>query len=317
MGRSRRGGWRTKARRRLKKALLSQEGLDPSVFKQPDVFHEPADQQASRPPRLPESLSCMPQALYIEGAQNEELMKYMETNSEFATNRFITKEDNIHLIKQREQIITNRNDLLSEGPGKAVKQWQTAHQIQLEKNGNNDILQYPPATTSVEIINVENDTDINTEPRTLEENLGSEINKETDELTDVVECLNNEQVIKINTHAEGRPNTKRRRTRTIQRIKNKIYCVKKKNLGTNVQLQKTRQRFAEISESNAKALQLFAEAAMKQANAAMIAAENDRQRNVLDEQRLTLNEKKLQIDKDLLQTMNSVHRLMEKILDKN
>ncbi|XP_018343630.1 PREDICTED: uncharacterized protein LOC108749419 isoform X2 [Trachymyrmex septentrionalis] len=259
--RSRRGGW--KKARRLKQVLLSQGGLDPSVFKQPDAFHEPAVQQASLPPLLSKSLflqpmmACMPHQVY---------------------------------------------------------------QMQLE-NGTNDILQYSPATTSVvKIENVESDTNINAEPRTFEEKLESEVNKETDELIDVVECLNNEQVVKINTHTKGRPtDTKRRRrtTKTIQRIKKKIYSVNKEDLRTNVQLQQTRIKFAKISESNAKALQLFAEAAMKQANAAMIAAENDRQRNVLDEQRLTLDKKKLQVDENVLQTLNSVHKLMEKILDKN
>lgn len=46
------------------------------------------------------------------GAQNEELIKYMEAHSEFTTNRFITKEDKIHHIKQREQLTANLNDLL-------------------------------------------------------------------------------------------------------------------------------------------------------------------------------------------------------------
>lgn len=53
----------------------------------------------------------------------------METHSEFATNRFITKEDKIHCVKQREQLTANLNDVLFDGPSKVVKQWQPYYEM--------------------------------------------------------------------------------------------------------------------------------------------------------------------------------------------
>lgn len=56
--------------------------------------------------------------------QSEELVKYMESHSEFASNKFITKEGKIHHMKQWEELTTMLNALCN-GPGKTVKQWQT------------------------------------------------------------------------------------------------------------------------------------------------------------------------------------------------
>lgn len=47
----------------------------------------------------------------------------MESHTEFASNKFLTKEGKIHQTKQWEQLATILNDL-SCGPGKTVKQWQ-------------------------------------------------------------------------------------------------------------------------------------------------------------------------------------------------
>ena len=56
--------------------------------------------------------------------QYEELVKYMELHSEFAKNKFLTKEGKIHQNQQWDQLATMLNGL-SNGPDKTVKQWQT------------------------------------------------------------------------------------------------------------------------------------------------------------------------------------------------
>lgn len=56
--------------------------------------------------------------------QYEELTKYMESHSEFASTKYITKEGKIHHAQQWENLKDMLN-ALSTGPGKTVKQWQT------------------------------------------------------------------------------------------------------------------------------------------------------------------------------------------------
>lgn len=53
---------------------------------------------------------------------------------------------------------------------------------------------------------------------------------------------------------------------------------------------------------------------MKQADAAMMEAENERARNALEEKRFLLEERRLEIDEKLITTLNNTYRLMEKIL---
>ena len=64
-------------------------------------------------------------------------------------------------------------------------------------------------------------------------------------------------------------------------------------------------------------LQSLAEAAIKQADTAKIIVENYCQLNVLNKQKLILKEKQLQIDENLLQVLDNVHGLIEKILNKH
>lgn len=56
--------------------------------------------------------------------QYEELIKYMETHTEFAANKYLTKEGKKHNAQQWEELHKMLN-ALSSGPGKTVKQWQT------------------------------------------------------------------------------------------------------------------------------------------------------------------------------------------------
>lgn len=56
--------------------------------------------------------------------QFEELVKYMETHSEFASNKFLTKEGRVHHNQQWAELAQMLNEL-TKGPGKTVKQWQT------------------------------------------------------------------------------------------------------------------------------------------------------------------------------------------------
>ncbi|XP_025160791.1 uncharacterized protein LOC112589928 [Harpegnathos saltator] len=57
-------------------------------------------------------------------AQYEELVKYMESHSEFATNKYLTKDCKIHHAKQWEQLAEMLNALPA-GNKKTLKQWQT------------------------------------------------------------------------------------------------------------------------------------------------------------------------------------------------
>lgn len=57
-------------------------------------------------------------------AQYEELVKYMESHSEFATNKYVTKDGKIHHAQQWEQLAGMLN-ALTPGNDKTSKQWQT------------------------------------------------------------------------------------------------------------------------------------------------------------------------------------------------
>ncbi|XP_071653698.1 uncharacterized protein [Temnothorax longispinosus] len=56
--------------------------------------------------------------------QYEELVKYMETHSDFASCKYVSKEGKVHHAQQWENVAAMLN-ALSKGPGKTVKQWQT------------------------------------------------------------------------------------------------------------------------------------------------------------------------------------------------
>jgi len=56
--------------------------------------------------------------------QYQELVKYMESHSEFASSRYITKEGKVHYAQQWEELVRMLN-ALSNGPKKTVKQWRT------------------------------------------------------------------------------------------------------------------------------------------------------------------------------------------------
>lgn len=65
-------------------------------------------------------------ALRTSSAQYEELISYMESHSEFAAGKFLTKEGKIHHIKQWEELTIKLN-ALSTGTQKSTKQWQTVN----------------------------------------------------------------------------------------------------------------------------------------------------------------------------------------------
>ncbi|XP_032690435.1 uncharacterized protein LOC116853446 [Odontomachus brunneus] len=56
--------------------------------------------------------------------QLEQLVQYMETHSEFASNKFLTKEGRVHHNQQWAELGKMLNEL-TKGPGKTTKQWQT------------------------------------------------------------------------------------------------------------------------------------------------------------------------------------------------
>ncbi|XP_039306074.1 uncharacterized protein LOC120357981 [Solenopsis invicta] len=113
---------------------------------------------------------------------------------------------------------------------------------------------------------------------------------------------------------------KRKATNTSKKTNNSAFCnlflllqitthlnyfTERRNEQISVQLYEARDKFTHIAEGHAAALQMFAEASMKHAEAALLQAENERERNHL-EQRLILEEKRLKNEENLIKALNNV-----------
>ena len=61
-------------------------------------------------------------------------------------------------------------------------------------------------------------------------------------------------------------------------------------------------------------LQMFAEASVKHAEAALMQVENERERNRLEQERLLLEEKRIKNEENLINYLHNVHEVINKVL---
>ncbi|KMQ87512.1 hypothetical protein RF55_13184 [Lasius niger] len=155
-------------------------------------------------------------------------------------------------------------------------------QIQLE-NGNDLILEYQPTTTSIEeVLRTENHINMN-------DNASEEINAEDNQVpAEFSNCdVSPEGNIQgeSNSFPQETPNRPQRRVKEISRN--------------------------HIAENHARALQLFAEASMKQAEAALLTAENEKRRIELEERRLIIKEKRISVNEEQTKVLEKLQKITD------